>query len=173
MQLSSEDFEQHVVDTLTTLLPAKLDQVEAHYLDKDRAQGLADPDGTSWVILAPPAAIWPGGTDVRTGWPGIEVAVPDLSYEGFSIGQTDAAAEVSLVVMVWVKDPRFPVLERMSKRYTAAVFDCLAGDNALGDASIDRVRFAWRTNPELRDQDERIEAGGLIVLTLNTGMIRA
>ena len=77
-----------------------------------------------------------------------------------------------IFLCIWLKDPRFPVLERASKRYSAAVFDALHKPNALGDASIERARFAWRTNPEDRDRDERIEAGGLIVLTLQSAQVR-
>lgn len=180
MALSAEDFEQHVSDTLLTTLQASLTVTAASYLAKDQAQGLADEDGTSWVELAmppdgyAPEGGWaPGGVDARIVWPTVEIAVPDLAFENFSVGQQDADAAFTLVLMCWLKDARFPVLERASKRYAAAVFDCLKQPGALGDCWIERARFAWRTDPEQRDNYDRIEAGALIVLTLQSGMSRA
>jgi hypothetical protein len=175
MMRSAEDFERRVCDSLRVLLPAALDAIEAEYLAQDQGEGLADPDGTSWVRLDPPPAalngqpggLVPGGVDVRRVWPTVEVAVADAMYENFSLGQTDADGEIALIVCIWLKDARFPVLERASKRYSSAVFDCLRDPQLLG-ASIRTARFAWRTNPEARDANERIESGNLIVLTLDS-----
>jgi hypothetical protein len=180
MALSSEDFEQHVIDTLTVMLQAALTATAAHYLAKDQQQGLADSDGNSEVVLDMPApglypdGGWaPGGCDARILHPTVEVAVPDLALENFTLGQTDADAAFTLVICCWHKDARFPVLERTSKRFIAAVHSCLIVPNMLGDATISRARFAWRTNPEQRDADQRIEAGALLVYELASGQVRA
>lgn len=180
--LSVEDFERHVVSTLQSGLKTALDGIAAQYLAQDRADGLADPDGTSWVTLIAPVRTsgspngfgdyYPGGTDIPTAWPSIEAAVPDLEFDNFDIAQIDADGTLQLVVQIWLKDGRFPVLNAMMKRYAAAVYDVLKVPNALGDASIERVRFAWRTNPENVDANARITAGVLVFFTLNTASLR-
>lgn len=174
MAVSAEDFERQVRDGLIPLLPASLQATAARYLDQDREDGLADADGTSWVKLDVPEqeAYALGGVDVRVRWPTIEIAVPDMILEGFDVGQRDADAEVSLVIAVWLKDARFPVLERMAKRYVAAIFDCLTDPHLLA-GGIQRARFAWRTNPETPEGDDRFEACALCVLTLSASMLRA
>lgn len=173
--LSPEDFEDHVTDTLKLGLQTSLDNVAASYLAKDRANGLADPDGTSWVQLIAPADqnFYPGGTDLVVAWPSIEVAVVDTDAYEFDLAQRDAQMQINLIVQLWLKDVRFPVLNRMQKRYAAAVEDVLKQQGALGDCSIQRLRKAWRTNPELRDENDRIQTGVLLYFELLTALIRS
>ncbi len=182
MAQSPEDFERTVVTFLQQNLQAQLDATAARYLAQDQQDGLADPDGTSQVKLTAPARTsgppsgmgdyYPGGIDVPSAWPSIEVAVPDLSLSGFPIGQQDADAELQLIVQSWHKHGQFPILNRLIKRYASAVFDVLKQPGALGDASIREARFAWRTNPSLPDESDRITSGALIFLTLDTALVR-
>jgi hypothetical protein len=183
MNLSAEDFEYHCVSFLQANLQAHLDQIAAQYLTRDQQDGFADPDGTSWVVLkaprntsGPPSGFgdyYPGGIDIVSAWPSIEVAVPDERIDNFSLSQYDADSQISLIVQIWLKDGRFPVLNRMMKRYASAVFDVLKTPGALGDASISEARKAWRTNPEVRDENDRITSGALLFLTLDTAIVRS
>lgn len=183
MASSTEDFERDIIKALQLFLPAALAVTAAKYLTQDRQDGLADPDGTSWVELVAPARTeggpggmgdyYPGGVDMPTAWPSIEVAVPDLAVTNFSLGQQDADTETSLVLMIWQKDGRFPVLNRAMKRYAATVFSVLQSPSVLGSEAIREARFAWRTNPENPDDNDRITAGSLIFLTLDGSLVRA
>lgn len=181
MSASVEDFERLVVENLQLFLQTALDVTAARYLAQDQADGLADPDGASWVKLRAPERTrgapsgygdyYPGGIDTPTAWPSIEVAVPDMELTNFDIAQTDADAELRLIVQLWLKDGRFPVLNRMIKRYAATVLDVLRNPQVL-PASIRTVRFAWRTNPENPDENDRILSGVLIYLTLDGNLTR-
>lgn len=181
--LSVEDFERNVCVRLQLGLQAALDQIAATYATQDQDDGLAEPNGDSFVeMLAPerttggPSGFgdyYPGGTDLVTAWPSIEAAVPDLAAEGWDLAQIDADVALTLIVQVWLKDARFPVLNRMQKRYAAAIVDVLKVKGALGDCSIERLRIAWRTNPELRDENDRIQTGVLMFFELSSGIVRS
>lgn len=171
MSASVEDFERAVVGGLQLSLQPQLDATAARYLTQDRQDGLADPDGTSWVTLAAPVASgwYPGGTHIPSVFPSVEVAVPDETRTNFSLGNYDADAAIRLVIQIWVRDARFPVLNRTLKRYAPSVLDTLRATMSM---SITTARFAYRTNPEAPDQDMRIVGGALLFLDLLDAQIR-
>lgn len=180
MNAIAEDLERHVVSQMQIALQGNLDTIAAAYLPFDQQEGHADPDGTSWVKLKAPERTrgapngwgdyYPGGIDTASAWPSIEVAVPDTELSNFDIGQTDADAHTNLIVQIWLKDGRFPVLNKMGKRYAAAVLATLQDPTVLPFA-IESVRKAWRTNPSIQDENDRITTGVLMFFSLSGSLV--
>lgn len=167
MNLSPEEFADAAAATLFAELPAALAAQTARHAATDEALGIT-------VELAAPA--WedyhPGGVQVVTAYPTVEVAVPDMLAGNFSIDGYDADVQFTLVVRVFDRDADHQTLYRKMNRLVAAVVGTLTRRGALSDAEVSGLRVALRFNPETEEQDH-VVSGVLIALTCETVMTRA
>lgn len=122
---------------------------------------------------------YPGGVGQVLRYPTIEVAVPDLSGDTFSIDQHESDVTTVGVVRCWMQHPRFDVLYRTTNRYGSAIFNVLASPDAAtgrgcgwgAAVTVKRYRAAWRWNPQANELDQ-VTSAVLLVFDLDAPDIR-
>lgn len=161
--MEPEDHIDRLCAVLRAQLPAQIGIVNAA-----KADGIIVP--TSVVVVAGGKQPMPELNDQQAV---LEVALPDETLDGFDISQTDWDASLTVVVRAWlmhVGDPDTGVefLYRKSLRMRRALVAVVApiDNDAFGNhASLERVRIAYRVNPET-DQREEFVSGTLFVMSV-------
>lgn len=127
----------------------------------------------------PTGDYWPGGVGEVIRWPTIEVAVPDLQGDTFSIDQHESDVTPTIIVRAWLSHPQVNVLYRQCCRYGAAMFNVLMEPDAATHrgsgfgpgVSVRRYLGRWRYNPEQNQRDE-VQSAALLIFYLDAPDIR-
>lgn len=171
MAWSTEDVVDAAITTLSTQLGPALDAIYAARADVDEAAG------RSIDYSAPRPGLSEVGGDYYAGaastiirYPAVEVALPDLNLANFDLAKLNADATENLVVVLWEQATQMTVLYRKLTRLAAAAYQVLIPDNAIGGATAESVRGAWRWNPEANQRDE-ITSGALLVFSLSSTLV--
>lgn len=153
--LHLEPFLDQATVTLREGLGLRIDEINAGTVDFE----LEKPDDDAYV---------PGGVDIVTKVPLVEIAAPDWEIVNPSLGQRDWDGNYTLMVRVWYQHPDFERLYRSLMRYGRALVEVLSQPDALGQHTvISQMRGAYRVNPELNDRME-FEGGALVVCSFET-----
>ena len=91
-----------------------------------------------------------------TFWPFVEVSVSDSDISGPTIGQAAYnTATANVIVALWCRHVDAETLYRMTMRYGRAIGAVLSERATYGnDAYVDRLRWAYRRNPETRESEQ-------------------
>lgn len=165
-QRSIEDYVNDAIGSLQQSLPAALAAQTARYSAADVAAGIEVK-----LPVPRPEDYYPGGATVHVRYPAIEISVPDLLVQNFSLHQEDADTQFTMIVLGYDQHARLEILYRKMMRLGAALYDALAQPGALGSAVIDNFRGAWRFNPETNTLDE-IVSGVLLVFRMKDAYLR-
>lgn len=179
--LSVEDLTDNAIAALIGGLDAELTAIEARY-----AGGIADigvlprpattPRSTN---QNPTGDYWAGGVTKVTRWPTIEVAVPDLQGDTFSIDQHESDATPTVVVRAWLQHARVNILYRQCCRYGAAMYNVLCavdptehrGSGFGAEVEVRRYLARWRYNPEV-DQHDEVQSAVVLIFYLDAPDVR-
>lgn len=126
-------------------------------------------------LIVEPQNIVGGGVGEILVYPLLEVAVPDWSMRGFTVGQVAVEMDLNLVVKAWHQIADFPTLHDTMLVYQRAILDVLAQPDALVSSGprpvIGSVRGGMRVNPETEERQE-FTAATVIVFTIETVGVR-
>lgn len=128
-------------------------------------------DGLGIEVLIP--SNYSTGGDPILRYPWVEVAAPDFQMEGFSIGQVDADFSINVVVRGWISEVRPPIerADRHVKRFGRVLMESLLQPGAFGAGeTIDRVRGAYRINPEFDEKEGPIAAVTFVFTILSVNV---
>lgn len=112
--------------------------------------------------------ILPGGEDpIGPPFPLVELAVPDFTLTGFSLGQSAADAAPQVAVRAWVEDAIYQQLWRSVYRFADCVLDALAQRGAFGEGvTVATVRGGFGLDPETGARQE-FRGSAVLVFTLD------
>lgn len=127
----------------------------------------------------PTGDYWAGGVGEVIRWPTVEVAVPDLIGDTFSIDQHESDVTPTIIVRAWLSNPRVNMLYRQCCRYGAAIFNVLATPDAAThrgsgfgpEVTIRRYMGRWRYNPETNTRDE-VQSAAIMIFYLDAPDVR-
>lgn len=149
------------IAALRSRLPARIAAVNAATSDFDIEPPVDDGGAIGTVTCA-----YSRGVSTVLNYPWIEVAETDGVLSGFSLAQRVADYDPSIVCRVLYRHADASRLDLALKRATWAMLQALMEPDAFGQGeTIASARVAWRTNPDL-DEQETFVGGGLLVVTL-------
>jgi hypothetical protein len=161
---STEELTDAAVATLIARLDGELTKIEQRYAGTFRDLGaLPRPrTGPDETIPNLTGDFWPGGVTTITRMPVVEVAVPDLDGDNFSIGQHESDVTPTIVIRAWLEDVDVQRLYRLCSRYGSAIHNALMDPDAVTGTgsgfgpgiSVQRYSMRWRYNPETDTQDQ-------------------
>lgn len=151
---SIEDFVDAGIATLIRDLPGALTAIETLY------EGGPQDIGT--LPRPRPTDYFAGGGPEPIRYPMIEVAIPDLGGQDFSIDQHESDAVAVMMIRAWLQHPKYNTLYRICCRYGAAIHNVVCDpdpdtDRGCGfgpEVTIQRYQAAWRFNPSTNERDE-------------------
>lgn len=181
--VSVEELTDRAIQALIAQLPAQLAAMETQYaadpikdigaLPVPRSENVPDLDNKT-------GDYWPGGvTGPITRWPTVEVAVPDLDGQDFSLDQHESDVTPTIIVRAWLSHVRADVLYRQCCRYGAAIYNVLVTPDATehrgsgfgAEVTVRRYSARWRFNPEQNTRDE-IESAVVLIFYLDAPDVR-
>lgn len=179
---STEELTDNAIAALIAGLGAELDAMEALYAGNPiRDIGPLPRPRTAATSgnPNPTGDFWPGGVGEVIRWPTVEVAVPDLQGDTFSIDQHESDVTPTIIVRAWLQHPKVNVLYRQCCRYGAAVYNVLTrpdpvehrGSGFGPNVVVRRYLARWRYNPETNQRDE-VQSAAIVIFYLDAPDIR-
>lgn len=177
---SVEDLTDAGIATMIAGLDAELTEMEATYAGNPiRDIGALPRPRTEATEFNPTGDYWAGGVSEVIRYPTIEVAVPDLQGQDFSIDQHESDMTTTIVVRAWLQHARVNILYRQCCRYGAAIFNVLAEPDATEhrgsgfgpEVTIKRYLARWRYNPETNTKDE-VQSAAVLIFYLDAPDVR-